>query len=246
VLSSGWQMPLQLCVPEGQTPSHAWATGTQAPLQSFLLVSGQDGTHARPVHVTSPPAGFWQGVSHAVVPHVAGSVLLTQRVPQRWYPVRHARSHVPPVQIRWPLGSFGQATQPAPQAVASSSEAQRSLQRWYPEPQLKPHAVPSHDALVAPTGRGQVAHDDVPHEFTLSFAAQTPAQLCVPGEHMPAQAIAMSMQPPLQSFLPGGQLPPHDPPVQVALPPAGAAHAVHELPQVAGLVSSTQRPSQRW
>jgi hypothetical protein len=55
VLVSGWQMPLQLCVPLGQTPMQAVVVGMHAPLQS--LSDPQDGTQARPSQLTVPPVG---------------------------------------------------------------------------------------------------------------------------------------------------------------------------------------------
>lgn len=45
------------------------------------------------------------------------------------------------------------------------------------------------------------------------------------------------MQAPLQSFWVPGQLPPHTPAVQVAVPPVMDGQGVHELPQLAGSVS---------
>lgn len=54
VLASDWQMPLQLCVPEGQVPLQALPFGMQPPAQS-LLPDGQAGRQARPSQLTVPP-----------------------------------------------------------------------------------------------------------------------------------------------------------------------------------------------
>jgi hypothetical protein len=83
-LVSGWQMPLQGCWPPGHTPSHATLGAMHTPSQS-LAVLGQVGLQASPSQVTAPPfAGATHGVVHAVVPQVARSVFLAQRLPHGW------------------------------------------------------------------------------------------------------------------------------------------------------------------
>lgn len=77
VLVSDWQIPLQLCVPAGQTPMQALFIGMHMPLHSFI-VEGHAGLHARPSQVTVPPVGVWQAVVHSVGPQVARAWLLTQ------------------------------------------------------------------------------------------------------------------------------------------------------------------------
>jgi len=78
-------MPLQLCVPIGQTPSQAFVFGMHAPAHNFMLL-GQAGTHASPSHVTVPPP---VGAVHAVHdvlsfgPQVATALLSTHLPPQR-------------------------------------------------------------------------------------------------------------------------------------------------------------------
>ena len=84
--------------------------------------------------------------------------------------------HVPPTQAAAPLGSPGQATQVAPQAVASSSAAHRSPQRWKPGPQVKEHCVPSQLVTLAPEGFGHVVQEP-PHESTLLLDRHKPLQL---------------------------------------------------------------------
>lgn len=54
VLVSGWQVLLQICVPDGQTPAQGVETGMQVPAHS-LVCEGQVGAQARPSHVTEPP-----------------------------------------------------------------------------------------------------------------------------------------------------------------------------------------------
>jgi hypothetical protein len=48
------------------------------------------------------------------------------------------------------------------------------------------------------------------------------------------------------TFLPAGQLEPQAVPLHVASPPEGAAHAVHEVPQLAGDVFPAHVPLQAW
>jgi hypothetical protein len=48
------------------------------------------------------------------------------------------------------------------------------------------------------------------------------------------------MHKPKHSFCPAGQLPLHDVPSQLAVPPVGTEHAVHEAPQVATSVLLAQ------
>jgi hypothetical protein len=55
------------------------------------------------------------------------------------------------------------------------------------------------------------------------------------------QACPSGMQALAHSFLPVGQLAPQAVPLQVAWPPAGAAQAVHEVPQLAGDVFDAHR-----
>lgn len=106
--------------------------------------------------------------------------------------------------------------------------------------------VPLQLTSSAPLGRGQGMHE-VPQEFVLELEAQMPLQSWVPFGHWPAQLAASSMQAPWQSFFPWGQVAPHMPlPWQVAVPPVGVGQGVQEAPQLSGLVSLTQAPSQRW
>lgn len=128
VLVSDWQMPLQLCVPVGQTPLHAFAVGMQAPAHS-LVVLVQAGTQANPSQVTLPPVGAWHGV-HDVKsfgPHVATALFITHFPPHRWKPVLHCTAQTPLTQAARPLGSVAQLTQLVPHPVGSLSAAHRVL-----------------------------------------------------------------------------------------------------------------------
>ena len=83
VLVSGWQMPLQLCCPDAQTPLQAFAVGMQPPRHSFIP-AGHVGWHARPSQVTVPPlVGTWQGMHDAssLGPQVATALLSTHLPP---------------------------------------------------------------------------------------------------------------------------------------------------------------------
>jgi hypothetical protein len=122
------QMPLQLWKPLSHMSLQAAVLSMQAPLHGFFPV-GQAGTQATPLQLTLPPVGAWQAV-HDVCPHVAGSLLLTQRLPHLCQPDAHMRSQPLARHTAVPFGSVGQAMQPVPQAVASSLAAQRLPQRW--------------------------------------------------------------------------------------------------------------------
>ena len=76
------QLPWQSCFPAGQTPSHDRVVSTQTSPQSRR--PGQATPHLFPSHVAMPFMGTGQGAQD--VPQVAGSLLLTQVAPQRWYP----------------------------------------------------------------------------------------------------------------------------------------------------------------
>jgi hypothetical protein len=95
------------------------------------------GTQATPLHETVPLAGAVHGELHAVVPQLSIAVLLTHFMafepvtPHEWKPVVQLSEQVPPAwQIAVPFGSVGQATQPSPQAVASSFAAQAAPHLW--------------------------------------------------------------------------------------------------------------------
>jgi hypothetical protein len=113
-------------------------------------------------------------------------------------------------------------------------------------PQVKPHFVPSQLACEAPVGTGQLAHAVRPQEFTLVFESHTPPQSWLPVSHTPEHEAVVAMQEPAHSFWLAGQAPPQVPPVQVAVPPMGTAHAVHDEPHVATSVLLTHLPLQRW
>ncbi len=75
----GWQVPLQSCVPIGQTPLHEAADAMHAPAHSFIP-AGQVPPHCAPSHVALPPP---VGTEHAVQldPHELTDVSLAQADP---------------------------------------------------------------------------------------------------------------------------------------------------------------------
>jgi hypothetical protein len=115
------QIPEQLCVPVAQTPEQAAAWAMQVPAHSFIP-DGHAGKHAVPSQVTLPPAGSVHA-AHDVAPQLPTSWLLTQRLPQRWYPVLHAMPHAPPTHCATPFGSVAHTVHAVPHAVASPSVA---------------------------------------------------------------------------------------------------------------------------
>ena len=58
------------------------------------------------------------------------------------------------------------------------------------------------------------------------------------------QEAVLAMQAPAHSFIPVGQVPPHEVPSQVAVPPVGIGQATHAVPQFATSVFFTQVPVQ--
>ena len=108
---------------------------------------------------------------------------------------------------------------------------------------MKPHE-PLVQVAVEFDGVEQGVHE-VPHELVLVSLTQLPLQSCVPVGQLPLQAMAIGMQLPRHSFCPDGQLAPHEVPSQVAVPPIGGGHAVHEVPHVFGSVLLTQLPPHR-
>jgi len=83
-------------------------------------------------------------------------------------------------------------------------------------------------------------HDVVPHEFVLVLGWQIPLQSWLPDGHEPMHDDIEAMHAPKHSFCPVGQLPLHDVPSQVAVPPVGTGHAMHDVPQVATSVLLAQ------
>ena len=136
------------------------------------------------------------------------------------------------MQAAVPLASVGQLRHSAPHPEESLSAAQRAPapvpQRWVPAPQVKSHFIPSHVVALAPVGLGQLVHN-VPQVSTLVFMAQMPPQSWVPDGQRTEQAAAASIHTPEHSFIPEGQAGTQVVPSQVAEPPIGIVHALHEV-----------------
>jgi hypothetical protein len=109
---------------------------------------------------------------------------------------------------------------------------------------LIPQIDPSQVAWPS-AGTGHGVHE-VPHELTLSFAAQAPLQSCVMGGHCIVQLSCDAMHVPAQGFLPDGQLTPHLVPSHVALPPLMGMQAEHDVPQVWGSALLTHAFEHSW
>lgn len=67
-----------------------------------------------PSQVAVPLAGVAHGV-HDDVPQLSGSVLLTQRLPQRWKPALHVKPHDVPSQVATEFAGGTHAEHDAPQ-----------------------------------------------------------------------------------------------------------------------------------
>jgi hypothetical protein len=110
----------------------------------------------------------------------------------------------------------------------------------------KSQRVPSQVACDAPAGTGQGVHE--PPQLCTSWLDEQrpPAHMCVPaGQACMHEALPAAAQAPPHSCMPGGHVPPHIVPSQVAVPPGGAWHGVQPPPQVCGSLLLTQRPAHR-
>jgi hypothetical protein len=103
---AGWQRPVQLCCPVGQTPEQAVLWSIQMPAQSFLPVA-QAPPHDLPSHVAVPSVGATQGV---------------QEVPQLRMLV--SSTH-PPGHVCWPAGQ-PEAAASAPASLSIAAESPES------------------------------------------------------------------------------------------------------------------------
>jgi hypothetical protein len=120
---------------------------------------------------------------------------------------------------------------------STHAELHRCAPALHMEPQLLPLQV-----AVAFAGVGHMVQDVEPHDVTLVFDWHVPEQSCAPAAQTPMQDCACGIQMPAHSLEPPGQAPPHDVPSQVAVPPVGTGHAVHDAPQLDTLVLETQAP----
>jgi hypothetical protein len=84
VSSSATQLPLQSCLPEGQTPLHGVPTAMHLPAQRVVWL-GQDVPQVIPLHVAEPPIGASHGRHD--IPQVAVAMFDTQPSPGHgWKP----------------------------------------------------------------------------------------------------------------------------------------------------------------
>jgi hypothetical protein len=77
----GTQLPLQLWVPSGQVPSHAFPFAWQMPLHK-VVSAGHSEPHLVPSQVALPPDGIGQG--EQPMPQLIGSLLAAQDEPHAW------------------------------------------------------------------------------------------------------------------------------------------------------------------
>lgn len=108
--------------------------------------------------------------------------------------------------------------------------------------QVNPQVVPSQVAVAL--GTAEQGTQDNPQVLALVFCWQVPLQSWVPVGHTPMQTWPVGMQLPAQSLLPVAQVPPQTVPSQVAVPPTGTGHAVHDEPHEARSVLLEQPPPQ--
>jgi hypothetical protein len=140
----------------------------------------------------------------------------------------HVSVHWPPAHTAVPCGSVGQAVHEAPHAVASVSAAQAPPHACVDVLHVKPQVVPSHVAPTAFVGTGQGAQLE-PQALTSIVLGHDCPHWCVAPGHTPLHAVLWSMHMPRQSFFPDGQVPPHWPLTQVAVPPfAGSRQGEHD------------------
>jgi hypothetical protein len=168
--------------------------------------------------------------------------------PPQWLALLVGSTQAPP-QLSWPVGQQRPPMHAPPGQSASAQHSELSMHAsphfLKPESHCVPHAPFAHVAVALGTV-GHAVQLVAPHEFTLVFDRHRPAQSCVPAGHVPMHDAPPGMHAFAHTFCPGGQLAPHDAPSHVAVPPAGAGQAVHDVPHDAGDLSSTQRPLQAW
>jgi hypothetical protein len=158
---------------------------------------------------------------------------------------------VPLVHVGIELGGLGQIVhevgpQDSTLLLGLHDAAAPSPHLWKFCRQVKPQ-TPFSQVALALAGTVHGVHE-VPHEFTSVSGAQVPLHRWRPAGHMPAQGMPGGRQALLvgHSDVPVGQVPPHVVPSQLAVPPVGAMHAVHDVPQFAGSMFDTQASPQRW
>lgn len=109
-------------------------------------------------------------------PHWVVLVSATHAPAQLWNPVPQAHPHVRPSQVRTELaGPAGHGLQLVPQAATLVLSEQTEPQRCEPPLQTKSQATPL-QVEVPLNGALQGVHEVAPHELTLRFDTQAPAQ----------------------------------------------------------------------
>jgi hypothetical protein len=189
--------------------------------------------------------------------------LAAQQMPAEQRPA-HGEPHAPqlfrsdvrstqaPPQFVWPAGQHLPAEHFAPAQSPSSQQSELAMQpaphflkpasHWKPQVPSPPLTWHLAEPFVTPGQAAQL----LPQELTLVSERQRPPQSCVPAGQTPMHDWPSGMHTLAHGFWVGGQLEPHFVPSQVAVPPWGAAHAEHDVPQLAGERSSAQVPLQAW
>jgi len=141
-----------------------------------------------------------------------------------------------------PPGGTAQGAQERPQLSTLVFGTQLPAHAWKPALHATPHTLSLQDAMPL-AGDGHAVHA-VPQLAGSLSDWQVPWQSCIPAGQTPRQLCAPGMQAPAQSFVPLGQVAPHETPSHVATPPVGDAHGVQDTPQVCTSWSDTQNPLQ--
>lgn len=225
------QRPLQMCWPSGHAhaPSRqVWPVAHSFPQRPQLFVSDRVSTHA-PEHSVRPElhlkphvppshvaAAFATAVRHGVhmLPHVATSVLLTQRPPQSWVPAPHSQR--PWLQLA-PLGHF--IPQPPQFATSARVSTQALPHAVVPSGHLNPQTPVAHVGIARATSVLQAC----------SQVPQCDASVCRSVQLAPHKVGVFAGQPETQPIVPA----------HTGVPPL---HTMPQLPQVAGRLRSVSQP----
>jgi hypothetical protein len=163
--------------------------------------------------------------------------------PQGRKPESHRKSHDTPAQTGVPWAGVGHGAHESPHEVMLLLSLHWSPHWWNPPLQEK-EQVPLVQTGVALAGGRQGLQ--LSQKLTSLGSMQSPLQFFCPPAHTLLQGSLREMHLPEQIWVLGGHCVPHIVPSQVALPPEGSGHALHEAPHVAGSLSLTHASSQRW
>jgi hypothetical protein len=157
-------------------------------------------------------------------PQLAGSIFKSTHLPLHTVsPAGQAAAQEVPSQVTLPPLGDTQGVQELPQLSADESLLQVPAQSWLPLGQASGTQAPALQVALTPL----IAQ-------TLPHALQLAGSVCKSTQVLPHNAR------------PAGQAVAHEVPSQATLPPLGAIHGVHKLPQLSADILLLQVPAQSW